>query len=77
MAESYYDNLTSVPEKAYLELKNAGHMTFNSPNTTIAKYTIAWMKRFVDDDARYERFLCPEPAPGATIAQYEGTCPTG
>lgn len=77
MAESYYDNLTTVPEKAYLELKNAGHMTFNSPNTTIAKYTIAWMKRFVDDDTRYERFLCPEPKPDANIAQYEGTCPTG
>ncbi|TDD75808.1 alpha/beta hydrolase [Actinomadura darangshiensis] len=77
MAESYYDNLTTVPEKAYLELKNAGHMTFNSPNTTIAKYAIAWMKRFVDNDARYEQFLCPEPAPGAAIAQYEGTCPTG
>jgi predicted dienelactone hydrolase len=77
MAESYYDNLTTVPEKAYLELKNAGHMTFNSPNTTIAKYTIAWMKRFVDDDTRYEQFLCPEPKPDANIAQYEGTCPTG
>ncbi|MEU4824234.1 dienelactone hydrolase family protein [Actinomadura sp. NPDC023710] len=77
MAESYYDNLTAVPEKAYLELKNAGHMTFNSPNATIAKYAIAWMKRFVDDDARYEQFLCPEPSPDAAIAQYEGTCPTG
>ncbi|WP_433475187.1 alpha/beta hydrolase family protein [Spirillospora sp. CA-142024] len=77
MAHSYYQNLTSVPEKAYLELKNAGHMTFNSPNTTIAKYAIAWMKRFVDNDARYEKFLCPAPKPDNNIAQYEGTCPTG
>ncbi|WP_141580018.1 dienelactone hydrolase family protein [Actinomadura sp. WMMA1423] len=77
MAEKYYGSLTAVPEKAYLELKNAGHLAFNSPNTTIAKYAIAWMKRFVDEDARYERFLCPEPSPDAAIAQYEGTCPTG
>ncbi|MFB4304572.1 alpha/beta hydrolase family protein [Actinomadura sp. GTD37] len=77
MAHSYYEGLTGVPEKAYLELENAGHMTFNSPNTTIAKYAISWMKRFVDDDARYERFLCPAPRPGGAIAAYEGTCPTG
>ncbi|MES9537086.1 dienelactone hydrolase family protein [Actinomadura sp. NPDC000600] len=77
MAERYYGTLTAVPEKAYLELRNAGHTTFNAPNTTIAKYAIAWMKRFVDDDARYEQFLCPEPSPSTTIAQYEGTCPTG
>lgn len=77
MAESYFNGLTSAPEKAYLELRNAGHLTFNSPNTTIAKYAIAWMKRFVDDDARYEQFLCPEPRPGGGIAKYTGTCPTG
>ncbi|NKZ07803.1 alpha/beta hydrolase, partial [Actinomadura latina] len=77
MAHSYYTGLTGVPEKAYLELKNAGHMTFNSPNTTIAKYAIAWMKRFVDDDVRYDKFLCPEPGPDSNIAAYEGTCPTG
>jgi predicted dienelactone hydrolase len=77
MAHSYYQNLTAVPEKAYLELKNAGHLTFNTSNTTIAKYAIAWMKRFVDDDARYEQFLCPAPKPSDSIAQYEGTCPTG
>ncbi|MBO2456188.1 dienelactone hydrolase family protein [Actinomadura violacea] len=77
MAETYYNNLKTAPEKAYLLLKNAGHMTFVSPNTTIAKYSIAWMKRFVDNDARYDRFLCPAPAPSATIAKYLDTCPTG
>jgi pimeloyl-ACP methyl ester carboxylesterase len=77
MAHSYYTGLTGVPEKAYLELRNAGHLTFNAPNTTIAKYTIAWMKRFVDDDVRYDTFLCPEPRPDTDIAAYEGTCPTG
>ncbi|MGP4022673.1 alpha/beta hydrolase family protein [Actinomadura sp. 3N407] len=77
MAEPFFGSLTAAPEKAYLELRNAGHMTFNSPHTTIAKYSIAWMKRFVDDDARYEQFLCPAPAPNGDIAAYAGTCPTG
>ena len=77
MAESYFTSLTGAPEKAYLELRNAGHMTFNSPHTTIAKYSIAWMKRFVDDDARYEQFICPAPRSNDDIAKYTGTCPTG
>ncbi|KAB2386117.1 dienelactone hydrolase family protein [Actinomadura montaniterrae] len=77
MAESYYNNVKTAPEKAYLLLKNAGHMTFVSPNTTIAKYSIAWMKRFVDNDARYDQFLCPAPKPDANIAKYLDTCPNG
>ncbi|XRQ06706.1 alpha/beta hydrolase family protein [Actinomadura welshii] len=77
MARAYFDSLTGAPEKAYLELRNAGHMTFNSPDATIAKYSIAWMKRFVDDDTRYEQFLCPAPQPDGEIASYADTCPTG
>jgi predicted dienelactone hydrolase len=76
-AEPFYQNLTSAPEKAYLELRNAGHLTFNTPNTTTAKYSIAWMKRFVDDDTRYDQFLCPPPQTDENIAEYRDTCPTG
>ncbi|MFI0354590.1 alpha/beta hydrolase family protein [Actinomadura sp. 9N407] len=74
-AEPFYQSLTSTPEKAYLELNNAGHMTFISPHTTTAKYTIAWMKRFVDDDTRYDQFLCPAPNPNQNISEYRDTCP--
>jgi hypothetical protein len=43
------------------------------PNATLAKYAIAWLKRYVDDDTRYEQFLCPAPS-GSTISQYRDTC---
>ncbi|WP_157610457.1 alpha/beta hydrolase family protein [Spirillospora albida] len=76
-SEPIYQGLTATPEKAYLELRNAGHMTFNSPNRTIAKHSIAWLKRFIDDDTRYEPFLCPPPPSGPTIVEYRDTCPTG
>ncbi|MFI6518433.1 dienelactone hydrolase family protein [Spirillospora sp. NPDC050679] len=76
-AEPFYQNLASAPEKAYLELRNAGHMTFNSPNNTIAKYGISWMKRFVDNDTRYDQFLCPAPKAGPAINEYRDTCPNG
>ena len=41
---------------------------------TIAKYSISWLKRFVDDDTRYEQFLCPGTG-GSAIQEYRDTCP--
>ena len=41
---------------------------------TIAKYSISWLKRFVDNDTRYEQFLCPKPT-GPAIEEYRDTCP--
>ncbi|WP_460364304.1 alpha/beta hydrolase family protein [Actinocorallia lasiicapitis] len=74
MAEPYYRSVTAQ-EKAYLLLKGQGHMAYIFPNTTVAQYTIAWLKRYVDDDERYAQFLCPAPAPSALIAKYLDTCP--
>lgn len=76
-AEAFYRSLTAAPEKAYVLLNNAGHAQYILPDTTVAQYSIAWLKRYVDEDARYSQFLCPPPAPSATIERYEDTCPTG
>ncbi|MCQ9133005.1 bis(hydroxyethyl) terephthalate hydrolase [Streptomyces hilarionis] len=74
-AEPFYSSLPSSLDRAYLELNNATHFTPNSSNTTIAKYSVSWLKRFIDDDTRYERFLCPLPRPSLTIEEYRGNCP--
>ncbi|QNE77954.1 alpha/beta hydrolase [Streptomyces finlayi] len=74
-SEPFYNSLPSTLDKAYLELRNASHFTPNSSNTTIAKYSISWLKRFIDNDTRYEQFLCPLPQASLTIAEYRGTCP--
>ena len=73
-AEPLYQYLQTT-EKAYLELNGASHFTPNSSNSTISAYTVAWMKRFVDDDLRYDQFLCPAPSPSTTIDEYRSTCP--
>jgi len=40
-------------------LKDADHFTFaNNVNATISEYSVAWMKRFLDNDTRYDQFLC-------------------
>ncbi|MEU5185159.1 dienelactone hydrolase family protein [Streptomyces longwoodensis] len=74
-AEPFYTTLPSSLDRAYLELNNATHFTPNSSNTTIAKYSISWLKRFIDNDTRYEQFLCPLPQPSLTIDEYRGNCP--
>ncbi|MFI5866567.1 bis(hydroxyethyl) terephthalate hydrolase [Streptomyces sp. NPDC051546] len=74
-SEPFYTSLPGSLDKAYLELNNATHFTPNSSNTTIAKYSVSWLKRFIDNDIRYEQFLCPLPGPGPAIEEYRGNCP--
>ncbi|MFD6247401.1 bis(hydroxyethyl) terephthalate hydrolase [Streptomyces roseolus] len=76
-SEPFYENLPSSLDKAYLELNGATHFTPNTSDTTIAKYSLSWLKRFIDDDTRYDQFLCPLPRPSLTIEEYRGTCPLG
>ncbi|MEU9106132.1 alpha/beta hydrolase [Streptomyces xanthophaeus] len=74
-SEPFYTSLPSTLDKAYLELNGATHFTPNTSDTTIAKYSLSWLKRFIDNDTRYEQFLCPLPRPSLTIEEYRGTCP--
>jgi predicted dienelactone hydrolase len=74
-SELFYESIPASSEKAYLEINGASHFVSNSPNTTTAKYMIAWLKRFVDNDDRYEQFICPAPS-GFTIEEYRDTCPS-
>jgi predicted dienelactone hydrolase len=70
----FYNSIPDASEKGYLELNGASHFAPNSSNTTIAKYTISWLKRFVDNDTRYEQFLCPAPSDN-TLSDSRATCP--
>lgn len=73
-SEPFYEGLPDTLDKAYIELAGASHFAPNTSNTTIARYSIAWLKRFVDNDTRYEQFLCPRPSSNA-ISEYRDTCP--
>ncbi|MCO8269066.1 alpha/beta hydrolase [Actinoplanes sp. TRM 88003] len=70
-SEPFFASLPDTLDSAYLELAGASHFAPNVPNTTIASTSIAWLKRFVDDDTRYDQFLCPGPARNAAISEFE------
>jgi pimeloyl-ACP methyl ester carboxylesterase len=73
-SEPFYEQIPAASEKAYLELAGADHLVGGTANTTQAKSMVAWLKRYVDNDTRYEQFICPPPS-GPTISEYRNTCP--
>ncbi|MFY1698825.1 alpha/beta hydrolase family protein [Solwaraspora sp. WMMA2101] len=74
-SKPFFGSFPSDLDKAYLELNGASHFAPNISNTTIASFSISWLKRFVDDDLRYEQFLCPPPQPDRQISEYRDSCP--
>ncbi|MGB2566963.1 alpha/beta hydrolase family protein [Micromonospora citrea] len=73
-SEPFYNSLPAAPGKAYVELNRASHFAPNISNTTIAKMSIAWLKLFVDDDTRYQQFVCPGPGTSTAVQEYRNTC---
>jgi predicted dienelactone hydrolase len=73
-AEPFYQSLPASTPRTYLELRGASHFAPNTSNTPIARNTIAWLKRFVDDDTRYSPFLCPAPS-GVAYSEVRSSCP--
>jgi pimeloyl-ACP methyl ester carboxylesterase len=72
----FYNSIPAAAEKAYLELAGADHLApVLGGNTTIAKYSISWLKRFIDNDTRYDQFLCPGPMLDLAVSSYRNTCP--
>jgi dienelactone hydrolase len=74
-SEPFYNSIPASSEKGYVELRGASHMVATQSNTTQAKFMIVWLKRYVDNDTRYERFICPAPGTSTAISEYRGTCP--
>jgi len=80
-ALAFYNSIPSTTKKAYALLNNASHFTPNSTDERIGRYGVAFAKRFVDGDTRYEPFLCgAEHSTYATSWKFDtylSTCPYG
>jgi predicted dienelactone hydrolase len=75
----FYNSLSSTVDKAYAEINGGSHLTPNSTNTPIGRYSVAWVKRFLDNDTRYDTFLCGAEhaayATPAVFSDYRSNCP--
>lgn len=72
-SEPFY-NAISQAEKYYVEISSGGHFVGSSDNAIQSSATITWLKRWVDNDTRYDQFLCPAPQV-AGITEIRQTCP--
>jgi len=70
----FYNSIPAASEKALLVVNAATHGLGTTSNDAQALSSIAWYKRYVDNDTRYDQFLCPGPS-GANVEQYLQTCP--
>jgi dienelactone hydrolase len=70
----FYQSIPASSEKAYAELAGASHFAGNTNPDWQARSMVVWLKRYVDNDTRYERFMCPPPQ-SLSLSQYLHTCP--
>jgi alpha-beta hydrolase superfamily lysophospholipase len=75
-SEPFYTSIPAASEKAYVELNAEGHFAGNSNPADQARAMIAWLKRYVDDDLRYETMICPPPT-SSDYSEWRHTCPGG
>jgi predicted dienelactone hydrolase len=52
----FYNSLRSPKE--YVELRGASHFFPQSPNGTVSRVFVSWMKRYVSEDSRFTPFTC-------------------
>ena len=75
----FYNSLPATLDKAYMILNGATHTTPTSTNTPIGRYSVSWVKRFMDNDTRYDSFLCGAAHNAyntpAVFDRYSSTCP--
>lgn len=77
-ASPFYNAIPSTTDKAFLEVNNGSHSCANGGGINgglLSKYGVSWMKRFIDNDTRYQQFLCgPNHAANPAISEYRDTC---
>ena len=72
-SERFYGSMRA-PEQAYVELRSESHMAAATNPDDQAYAMISWLKRYVDDDTRYESMLCPAPS-STDYSEWRDTCP--
>lgn len=75
----FYNSITQAP-KSFIEITGGSHSCTSTSNSdaadraVIAGEAISWLKRHVDNDARYEPFVCPSPAVGGSVSAAQSNC---
>ncbi|RIJ51106.1 lipase [Clavibacter lycopersici] len=73
-----YDSIPVGTPKQYLELKGLGHAAGEHvPVATIRVAVTAFLKRYLDGNSAYAKYICPAPKVGGPISASTSSCPKG
>ncbi|UOW02667.1 dienelactone hydrolase family protein [Clavibacter michiganensis subsp. michiganensis] len=73
-----YDSIPAGTPKQYLELAGIGHEGGQHvPSATIRNAVTAFLKRYLDGNSAYAKFICPAPKVGGPISASLSSCPKG
>ncbi len=77
-ASPFYNALPSSIDKAFVEINNGSHYCGNGGGTyddVLSRFGVSWMKVHLDEDTRYQQFLCgPNHESDYYISEYRGNC---
>jgi dienelactone hydrolase len=76
MGRPFYNSIGTTVPKSYGQVVGADHGYWKTTSALTSLNVIAWMKRFVDNDSRYEQFLCPQTVVSPGFAASANTCGT-
>jgi len=77
-ARPFYNRIPGSTDKVLLEINDGPHNCANggaNNDAVLSTYGISWMKRFLDQDRRYNQFLCgPNHEANSRIVDFRDTC---
>lgn len=73
-----YDSIPAGTPKQYLDLKGLDHYAGeHAPVAAIRNAVTAFLKRYLDGNSAYAKFICPAPKVGGPISVSLSSCPKG
>lgn len=77
-ARPFYNRIPASTDKILLEINDGPHNCANggvNNDPLLSTYGVSWMKRFLDQDRRYNQFLCgPNHRANSRISDFRDTC---
>ncbi len=78
-ASPFYGQIPASTDKAFVEINGGSHYCGNGGgqyDDVLSRFGVSWMKLHLDQDQRYNQFLCgPDHESDRDISEYRGNCP--
>jgi dienelactone hydrolase len=79
-ASPMYNSIPATTRKSYISVTGGNHFCANNPtggNNEVGRFVVAWFKRMLDSDTRYDPWVCgaSKPVADANLNEVRSSCP--